>query len=289
MPEFQCSGPISVEVSVPTGSVKITAEERDSAHVEVTPFRDNKGSSEAAEATVVEFGDGKLLIEVPRGRSKWWSRGDNSVKVEARVPLESDVRVGVATADVKCVGTYGRMNANSASANVVIGDVIGDAEINTASGDIQVGAIGGGLKVHSASGDVEVDSVGGSLSTKTASGDIKVGAVGDDIETHSSSGDLLIGSIGKGEVLARTVSGDVRLQVVQGTGVWLDLSSLSGNISNSLDSDDGDAEGDGGAGESGDSSVGSGDGSGSSPDLTIHARTVSGDIRIDRAAEPASV
>ena len=67
-------------------------------------------------------------------------------------------------------------------------------------------------------------------------------------------------------VEAKSTSGDIRVGVAPGIGVYLDLSTLSGTASSELDP----ADQSGGA------------------DMTLNCRTLSGDVLVTRAAQPAS-
>ena len=72
MPEFPCSGPVKVEIDVPSGRVSVTAEERETALVEVKPLSDKDRDRAAAEATEVSFDGDTLVIEAPQN-SGWRS------------------------------------------------------------------------------------------------------------------------------------------------------------------------------------------------------------------------
>lgn len=265
MTGFQCDGPVNVEIGVPTGRVDVTAEERNSVEVDVTPADNSEASRSMAEETVVEFSDGLLVVQVPEDVRR---RSPGAIKVEAKVPSESSLVIGVANADATCTGTFGDVKVSSASGAISVGDALRDARIHTASGNARLGDVDGDLTVRTASGDIEAGVVGGSLSVKSASGDIKLVSLGGNLNAETASGDLKIGSLSKGEVSARTVSGKVRLGVRIGTGVWLDLSSMSGSIDSDLESSDDSPGG---------------------HDLSIQVRTVSGSIKIERAKEAAAV
>ncbi len=264
MPEFQHSGPIEAEVSIPVGSINVTAEERESVLVEVTAQDGSDDSRAAAEKTKVEFNKGKLKVEFPRKR---FSYSPPAISVEAHIPLNSSVELKTATADIRCEGIFGDVEINSASGPISLGDATGDTKVQSASGDIRMGDIGGNLKVKSASGDVTVGAVGGKAKVRSASGEIGIDSVGSDLEVESASGDVRVDSVKTGKSQVRTVSGDVTIAVVQGTGVWLDFNSLSGSIESSLEPVDSSSAG---------------------HDLSIHVRTVSGYISVKRAAEPVT-
>jgi DUF4097 and DUF4098 domain-containing protein YvlB len=78
------------------------------------------------------------------------------------------------------------------------------------------------------------------------------------------SGDQSIDSITEGQVQLQSVSGDIRVGIRRGSGVWFDLRSTSGKTVNELEPADGPAD----------------DG----PSVELRAKAVSGDIRVVRAA-----
>jgi DUF4097 and DUF4098 domain-containing protein YvlB len=267
MPEFPCSGPINVEIDVPSGRVNVVAEERETVLVEVKPFGDSDRDRSAAEETEVSFDGNVLTIEAPRG-SGWWSWRNASVTVELHVPSESSARIKTASASISCRGRCGNLNVRSASGDISVGDASGAVRARSASGAIEVGDVGGELEANSASGDITAGKVGGGARLRTASGDIKIGSIGGDVEAKSASGDFEVGSVTRGEVSVRSVSGRVSVGVRPGSGVWLDLNSLSGHIESALESVDGPID---------------------SKDLAIKAHTVSGDIEITRSRQPVAV
>ncbi len=96
---------------------------------------------------------------------------------------------------------------------------------------------------------------------QTASGDVAIGQAAASVHVQTASGDTRVGSAAAGEVSTKTASGDTQVGVAAGVGVYLDLSSLTGNISNELDETDGRDD------------VG----------LQVSCRSVTGGIRITRA------
>ena len=267
MPEFPCNGPISIQVSITSGSVDITTEVRDTVNVVVTPAGNNEQSRAAAEATEVIFEGDKLTVEAPENSGRWL-RGNASIRVDVQAPVNSNAQIGVASASVKCRGRYGQIEVGAAAGDVEIEEVEGDASIGTASGDIRVSSVGGQLEVATASGDLTVTRVDGTAQLKTASGDFEITETGSDVHHKSASGDLQIGAVHRGTLSASTASGEVSIAVVPDTGVWLDLDSVSGSINNVLDTP------------------------GSPPDahdLSIQVRTVSGDIDILRTHSRTAV
>lgn len=267
MPEFATSKPIDINVSIASGSVNIIAEERDTVDVLISPNGRSERARAAAEAVEVFFEGDSLTITAPKDSGKWF-RNDSSVKVEVHAPINSSARIDVASASVKCRGQYSQVQVNSASGGIEIDEVLGELKIQTASGDARIVSVGGQLIANSASGDVLLATAEGSVRVNTASGDIEIAEAGGDVHSKSASGDLHIGATHGGTISANSASGDVSVGVVPGTGVWLDLNSLSGSINSDLDT----------AGDAPDSH-----------DLTVQARTVSGDIDILRSKQKATV
>ena len=104
--------------------------------------------------------------------------------------------------------------------------------------------------------------VGAGATVRSASGDIRIGKLDGSTIITVGSGDVALHQVGPGSVNVRAISGDVEVGVRGGLGVWLDVSSTSGEVRSDLE---GQAGGDG------------------APDLELTLSTVAGDISIDRA------
>jgi DUF4097 and DUF4098 domain-containing protein YvlB len=84
---------------------------------------------------------------------------------------------------------------------------------------------------------------------------------GDEVTLSTASGELIVDDIRRGRLVAKNVSGDIRVGVPAGVPVWTDITSMTGAIRSNL----------GGAGEP---SVGQ-------DYVELRAKTVSGDIYLD--------
>lgn len=231
MYEFQTPGPIDVSVRLSGGAATITAEERDTAFVTVEPYDNSDASRQQAESTRVALQGNTLVIHAPEGG--WiWRRG--SVRVTAQVPLDGGFECTVASADATFDGRWREGAANTASGDLRISEVSGGLRIKSASGDVQVGTVGGALRVHSASGDVEVGSTSGAASLTSASGDLRVDDTGGSVQARTASGDIDLLRARRGEIQAQSASGDVTISVLQGTGVYMDVRTLSGSTHSDL-------------------------------------------------------
>ncbi|MBF9135101.1 DUF4097 family beta strand repeat protein [Plantactinospora sp. S1510] len=266
MYEFPRTAPVTVVVELPAGDLEILAEDRESAVVDVQPHDASGPSREQAEQTRVELtGDTLSVIAPHRSLGGMFRFRSGGVRVRVRVPLDSTARTRTASADTRCRGRHADLTIESASGDVEIDHATGNATVQTASGDVRVTRVDGRLEVKGASGGLTARQVGGPVKARLASGHVEIADAGDGVEVKTASGDVLLGLTRQGRVRIGTASGDVGVGVRPGTGVWLDLNTISGRTRNGLDMA----------------------GSGATPNghqLNLEVRTVSGDIDVHRAA-----
>lgn len=154
---------------------------------------------------------------------------------------------------------------HTASADVDCTGTLSALDVHSASGDVTAERVSGVARVSTASGDVHVGETA-EADLESASGDVSIGTVSGPASAKTASGDVRIDAASGSRVEAKSTSGDVRVGVAPGIGVYLDLSTLSGTASSELDP----------AGESG------------GADMTLSCRTLSGDVLVTRAAQPAT-
>jgi DUF4097 and DUF4098 domain-containing protein YvlB len=268
MPEFETPTPITLAAHLGAGAIDVFAEDRTTSTVEVTPFDASASSREAAERTRVELHGSTLLIE-PQEPGSWLRRRGGRIRVAARIPVDSSLQMKTASAGARCQGRYATASIHSASGDVFVEEVTGEAVINTASGDARVERVGGHLRAHSASGDISVGRVDETVGAHSASGDVRLDDVGGAVNVKTASGDVRIGTARRGSVRVHSASGDVGIGVAPGTGVWLDLSSVSGSAQSDLDVANNAPEG-------------------TTAELSISVRSMSGDIDVRRAGTPTA-
>jgi len=229
MPEFPCPRPVQVTVKMGSGTLMVTAEERDTADVEVKPTDNSDASRQVAADTQIDMSDDRLLIEVPQGHSGWILRRSARIRVELRLPLDSVLYAKLGSTDVHGEGRLGAATITSGSGDVYLAEVNGDVSIKNGSGDIRIDRIGGELRTESGSGDVTVGHATGPVQTRAASGDVYSGELAGAGEASTASGDITVGSIHSGRVALNAASGDIKVGVHTGTKVWLDLQAQSGD------------------------------------------------------------
>lgn len=269
MPEFDCSKPISAVVRLGSGLVDVTAEDRSTALVEIIPFDDSDAGREAARNVRVDFHDDQLIVAGPERAASWLWRRSQRLRVLVRVPLDTHLVAKVGSADVHARGRYRLAEINMASGDAFMDHVAGDVHVNTASGDLTIERIDGALQAKTASGDISIRRVHGEVSVHAASGDLHIGQASGSVRANTASGDIELGLASQGDVRLRAASGDVSIGVLPGTGVWLDLSTTSGDVRNDLPMALTPAAGEQAA------------------SLRLQVHTISGDIRVGRA--PADV
>ena len=261
--EFPESEPIEIFISIASGSVAVSGEPIAATCVTASSAQRGAGDALSPEELRVSFNAGRLEIVQPKNPGSL--RGRDRLDVTVRTPAGARVTVRTASADVSCVGQLADLEVATASGDVTAASVSGAAAVNTANGDVYVETVGGPVALRTASGDVRLRRAGGDVAATTASGDIQLGIVGGSAEVETASGDIEIGRVSTGEANVKTMSGDTSVGVARGAEVYLDLSSLTGDISSQLEE------------------TGGGEGVG----LRVTCRSVSGDIKITRAAATA--
>jgi len=258
--EFPGSDPIDIIIDIPAGSIAVSGEPTEVTTVSLQPSGHGHRGDEWAAEVQVSFSQGHLKIIQPKTAS--FVRGFGGVDLTVKAPAGSRCTVRAASADVGCVGNLAELNAKTASGDVTAASVSGPLVVTTASGDVWLENAGAAVEVRTASGDVRLRQAAGDVSVHSASGDVSIGTAAASAQASTASGDVQIARVAAGRTSVKTVSGDCVVGVAAGTSSYLDLSSLTGRIASQLEETDGDGD----------------------ISLQVTCRSVSGDIRITRAA-----
>jgi DUF4097 and DUF4098 domain-containing protein YvlB len=249
------SGEITVRTGV-VGEVRVTIE-----------------GADAEDFVVSQLGD-----TITIGHDSRWRIRSRSVRVAIETPPGSGVDLATATADVRLTGALGAARIKTATGDVSV-DRADRLEISTASGDCRIGEIDDDARVNAVAGTCSGRGVGGRFSASTASGDIRIARVGGDVDVATTSGDIRIERCDGDDISIRSVSGDVSVGLPTGVRVDADLSTLSGRTTLPEPA----------------SSPAPTSPSSASPSATsgeprrpvrLRLRSVSGDLRVDRAVTP---
>lgn len=269
---FDFSGPVNVDVQLASGDIRI--ERADDDTVEVDLQAHDEESQALVDAARIELRGSDLIVDVPNKRGGNFGFnlstffGGRGITCRIRCAEGSALRVRSKSADLGAMMDVGSADIATASGDAHLENVHGDLSFKGASGDITARNVGGRASVATASGDISLGSVGGDLSANSASGDISIEAAHADVRANTASGDVSVDLVMTGEVAVNSASGDVSVGVRRGSQVYLDCSTVSGDARSEL-------------GPTGNEPTGNG------PLVHLKARTVSGDIHITRAGQPA--
>jgi Putative adhesin len=259
--EFPVTGPVEARIQLAAGTVTVTAGPAGRATVSLAPEHPGaRGADTLIDQTQVSFEDGQLSVIVPE---RIRLLGGTALHAEVALPEGSGVSAKTASADLRCTGELGALSVYAASGDVRAERVGGPADIATASGDVQLKSVARDAQIRTASGGVRVERAAGDVTMKTASGDLMIGLAGGSAAIKTASGDIRVDGIAAGRGDFTTVSGDITVAVPPGVGVYLDLSSVTGQVSS--DFEPGPAGGEAA--------------------LTMKCSSVSGDVRVRRATQ----
>lgn len=258
---FETPGPLELNVRVPAGDVDLETVEGTETIVEISA---NEEIEEEARIELHPKRDGHELLVVIDKKSGFFRSFREDVRVRISSPPGADVDLSTASADVEARGDYGAAKVNTASGDVRFEHIAGDASVNSASGDVNLDHVDGALTVNTASGDVEIRRIQGDAKVRAASGDISIEEADSALKVQTASGDVEVESVREGEVTLQTASGDIEVGIKQGSKLWIDARSMSGETTSEL--------------ELGDAPTG-----GEGPQVEVRATAMSGDIKVKRA------
>jgi DUF4097 and DUF4098 domain-containing protein YvlB len=258
---FDTPGPLELNVRVPAGDVDLETNEGTETVVEISA---NSEIEEEARIELHPKRDGHEVIVVIEKKSGLFRSFREDVRVRISSPPGADVELSTASADIEARGDYGAAKVNTASGDLRFEHIAGDAQVNSASGDVSLDQVDGALTVNTASGDVEIRRIQGDAKVRAASGDISIDEADSALKVQTASGDVEVESVREGEVTLQTASGDIAVGIKQGSKLWIDARSMSGETSSELELGDAPTDGEG-------------------PLVEVRATAMSGDIKVKRA------
>jgi DUF4097 and DUF4098 domain-containing protein YvlB len=279
---FQTPGPVRLNLELPAGSIEIETADTQETHVELEALTDREQVREMVDDARIEAvrrGDGHEVIVEVRSRHGVWisfSKGPDlrigspELRLRVTCPTGAELDVRTKSADVSARGDYRGVDIKTASGDVSV-EHAADVEIKTASGDSHLDTVDGSLDVKSASGDLHVGSVAGDSNLQLVSGDVYIRENNDSVSANTVSGDQRYEAVLQGRLDLRAISGDVSIGVRRGSRVFIDANTVSGSTSSEFELSDAPQ----GPPPSDDS-----------PLVEVFAKTVSGDVRIERAPAP---
>ncbi|MFG3001945.1 DUF4097 domain-containing protein [Streptomyces sp. NPDC048340] len=249
MPSFDTPEPISATARVDAGSIQFTAGDRLDTVVEVRP-RDPKKDLDVrtAEQTEVTYAAGLLTVRTPK--SNMLGR-TGVVDVTVELPTGSgidmtgawvqvlgegrlgEVRVKTSSGDVR-LDTTGPLKLTASHGSITVDRIEGAAEITTSSGSLRVGTVDGAAVLKNSHGTTTVGAATGDLQVSGANGDIDIARAERSVTATTAHGTLRVAEVARGTVQLETSYGAIEVGIRGGTAAWLDVSSGSGQVRNTL-------------------------------------------------------
>jgi Putative adhesin len=282
---FATPGPVRLDVEIPAGEIEIATADTHETHVELEAVSSNEQVQEMVAAARIESsrrGDVfHVTVEVRTRHGVWISfsggpdirLGTPDMRLRISCPVGAELDVNTKSADLEAHGGYGDVDVKTASGDMSIENAR-NAHVKTASGDVHFETVSGILDVKTVSGDVHVASVGGNANFQSVSGDVFVNDAGGSISASSVSGDQRYEAVVNGRVELRAVSGDLGIGIRRGSRVFIDANTVSGSTSSEFELSDAPAQ--------------TAEPVEDAPLVEVYAKTVSGDVRLERAPAPLS-
>lgn len=254
MHTFETPSAVDLKVELTSGEVDVATTSDGVTTVELEAIHgDQQALDLIANARVDQSGD-RISVLLPKHKGSFFGRR-GEVRATIRLPHESSMRVDTASADIEGRGRFGRVEVSTGSGDIELdqiasGDlktgsgeveverVLDSIKVKTGSGDIKLGPVDGSVDLIAGSGDVELERVAQTTKIKTGSGDIEVGDCGRRTDVLAGSGDVVVRRVTEGEFKAKTGSGDISVGVADGTAAYLDIQTVTGDVTSELDATD---------------------------------------------------
>jgi hypothetical protein len=215
--DFNIEGAARLVISLPSGDVEVF-ENEGGIHVSLSGKTDG--------VTVEQSGNTVSITSEKKASSFFVA---SSVRAAIGVPPGCDLEVTGASLDLVSRQRLGVVRARTASGDIRITEAT-ELTAKTASGEIRFDVVLGDCDVAAASGDLVGDLVGGDLRASLASGDVRIGRVDGDISVKSASGDAHFDCANGDDIGIRSMSGDITVGLPTGIKLDFDLDALSGDV-----------------------------------------------------------
>ncbi len=260
MHTFETPSPVNLKVELWQGQVTVHATDTTTSTVELEPLGNDPAATDMIDNATVEQRGDEIVVLMPKIRGGLFRR-QGHVLATITVPTHSSAKIETASADVDTHGELGDTRISTGSGDLEL-DTVASADVKTGSGDVELKVargncsvkggssditldeVGGNADILAGSGDVVVGQIAGTLKIKTGSGDIVVKDAGEGVDAMAGSGDLLVRRIDHGKLKAKTGSGDVTVGVADGTAAYLDITTVTGDVTSSLDASEAPSEDD---------------------------------------------
>jgi DUF4097 and DUF4098 domain-containing protein YvlB len=266
---YSTPGPVRLDLEIPSGRIEIETVDGDETHVELEALSHSMREL-VDEARIESTKRGEryeVVVDLQTRHGFWISFDRPDVRLRVTCPPGAELDIRTKSADVDARGQYSSADVKTASGDVRLQESSGNVQVKTASGDVNVETVHGRLDVNSASGDVHADNVAGETNVQLVSGDLYIREASDSVTANTVSGDQRLETVSRGRLELRAISGDIGVGIRRGSRLYVDANTLSGSTSSDLELADAPQQ----------------EGDGETPLVELFAKTVSGDVRIERS------
>jgi hypothetical protein len=275
---FSTPGAVRLNLEIPAGQIDLETAETEETRIELEATAGDDAIRDLVDNARIELvrrGDvHEVVVETKEKRGFSISIGDSGIsfggpQLSLRITCPDGAVLDVRTksADLRARGDYGEVEVKTASGDVQI-EQAQETHIKSASGDIRLGHVHGDLEAQTASGDVRADVVDGDVEAQLVSGDIDIRDARASVTANTVSGDQRFGAVHQGRIDLKAISGDVAVGIRSGSRFYVDANTVSGDTSSEFELGDAPAQ----------------EEDPDAPLVEVFAKTVSGDVRIERAA-----
>lgn len=219
---FSANG--SVELSLSSGSIKVTTWDRNQVRVSATTTGNYR----------LQFDASSSHLDLSENRGSREGRGGTAT-YDVTVPSGTRATLTSVSAPIDVAGVKGGLDITVVSGTVDVRDAGSSVAVEGVSGNVTARNIAGDLRVKSVSSNVSVSNVTGTLSAETVSGDIDVSGVrGTRVRVTSVSGSLdYTGAINPaGRYDFETHSGNAELKLASNASAAIRVDVFSGSVTN---------------------------------------------------------
>jgi DUF4097 and DUF4098 domain-containing protein YvlB len=274
--ELHHEGAKRIRIELGAGLIEVTPSTDGTTHVSLDVRHDDDDARRLVQATRLAAAGDEIVVDVPSDSYRrapelllrieapaglGYRVKAGSADIEAEAEL-GDARLVTGSGDIRLTRVAGRLDARTGSGDVQVESAAQVVTVGTGSGDVEIESAGGPVAASTGSGDVRIGEAGGPAKIKVGSGDITIERVRDHSVATSGSGDVRVEAAHGPSVVVESARGDVYVGVPEGTPTYLDLRTVTGDIHCDLEPIEQPADG--------------------TPTLALRARTVSGDITVER-------
>jgi DUF4097 and DUF4098 domain-containing protein YvlB len=230
---YDVIGVPSIEIAVHAGDIVIRRSDEPRVKIVLS------GNAEAVDLTQIDASQESISIRSRQTKGRFFSK---RVDVVVTAPPGGDLKVDVASGQVRVRIPLAELVVRTASGDIRIDETVESARIKVASGDVSLSDVVGDADVTSANGDIKIPSAG-DIRVSTASGDVRIGEAARTIVVKSASGDVSVRRFGGTDIDITTMSGDVSIGLVPAMQVNASIKTLSGDFRNRIKPTDGERTG----------------------------------------------